>query len=381
MKSRRGDCLVIDSHHQPTTSISSFRCTIYLTNATKSVMTPWNFFHMSQDMMVLGSLLHCVFQGVLVALFPGVMSREREESWQFKTHIVIVNSLALGQTVIASMPAFSNDSNRNTGVRAPGFLPPLFNAFLALFVQAFYMLRCWKILGRRWLYILPYLALWSLANGGNFAMSVLNSNELRSDNQSSRQRIALGLWAFSSLVVDLLMTITTGFYLYKTRKGSSGYHQSVFFTAWNVIWAAAVPPMALIVAVIIDGYLIPDSEHEVATLLADLSGKIYALSLMITLAGRGYVRQKLSEVNIGRISSGGTAPHRSVHNDFAAIRARSVRYQQDQVLSSEIVTVQLEELAPGTNRVAGESVGDNNESDGEAAPSQYSKGDDTKFHL
>ncbi|CAE6512523.1 unnamed protein product [Rhizoctonia solani] len=210
---------------------------------------------------------------------------------------------------------------------------------------------------------------------------VLNSNGLHSDNQSEKQRIALGLWAFSSLIVDLLMTITTGFYLYKTRTGSSGYHQSVFFTAWNVIWAAAVPPMALIVAVIIDGYLIPSSDHEVATFLADLSGKIYALSLMITLAGRGYVRQKLSEVNIGRMSSGDTAPHRSMRNEFAATRTRSVRYQRDRVLSGGVVTVQLDDLATSTNRATGDGIGDNNESDGEAAPSQYSKGDDAKFQL
>ncbi|CAE6534985.1 unnamed protein product [Rhizoctonia solani] len=164
-------------------------------------------------------------------------------------------------------------------------------------------------------------------------------------------------------------------------KGSSHYHKSVFLTAWNVIWAAAVPPMALIIAIIVDGYLIPDSDHGVATFLMDLSGKIYALSLMITLAGRGFVRQKLSEVNIGRMSSGGAGPSRSIHNDFAASRTRSVRYQPDQVLSGGVVTVQLEDLASSTNRVGGEVTGDSNESDGEAAPSQYSKGGDTKFHL
>ncbi|CAE6462700.1 unnamed protein product [Rhizoctonia solani] len=188
----------------------------------------------------------------------------------------------------------------------------------------------------------------------------------------------VGLWAFGAFVVDLLMTITTGYYLYKTRTGSSQYHRSVFLTAWNVIWAAAVPPMALTIAVIIDGYLVPGSDHGVATLLTDLSGKIYALSLMVTLTGRGYVRQKLSEVNIGRMSSGGTGPTRSGHNEFAAIRTRSVRYQ-NQMLSGEVVTVQLDDLGTSTNRFTRE--GDNHESDGEAAPSQDDKVDDTKLHL
>ncbi|KAJ1305250.1 hypothetical protein OPQ81_000278 [Rhizoctonia solani] len=72
--------------------------------------------------------------------------------------------------------------------------------------------------------------------------------------------------------------------------GSSHYHKSVFFTAWNIIWAAAMPPMALMIAVVIDGYLIADSEHEVATFLADISGKLYALSLMITIAGYEHLR-------------------------------------------------------------------------------------------
>ncbi|CEL53544.1 hypothetical protein RSOLAG1IB_06399 [Rhizoctonia solani AG-1 IB] len=344
-------------------------------------MAPWDFFHMTQEEMTLGSLLHCAFQGVISTLSPIVLTREKEESWRFKTHIAAVNLLTLGQTAIASMPTFSNTSNgRSTGIRAPSFLPPLFNAFLAILVQGFYILRCWRILGRRWVYISFYLVLWLVAAGSSLALSALNSTQSRSENISEKQKITLGLWAFSSFAVDLLMTITTGYYLYKTRTGSSQYHRGVFFTAWNVIWAAAVPPMALIIVVIIDGYLIPNSDHGVATFLTDLSGKIYALSLMITLTGRGYVRQKLSEVNIGRLSSGGTAPTRNVRNEFAATRALSVRYQ-DQNLSGGVVTVQLDDLGSSTNRVTRDTTGDNNESDGEAAPSQYSKGDETKFHV
>ncbi|KAJ1305249.1 hypothetical protein OPQ81_000277 [Rhizoctonia solani] len=82
------------------------------------------------------------------------------------------------------------------------------------------------------------------------------------------------------------------------------------------------------------------------------------------------------------MSSGGSGPRRSAHNDFAATRTRSVRYQ-DQVLSGGAITVQLEDLTSSTNRVGGtgDTVGDNNESDCEAAPSQYSKGGDAKFHL
>ncbi|KAB5590956.1 hypothetical protein CTheo_5597 [Ceratobasidium theobromae] len=127
---------------------------------------------------------------------------------------------------------------------------------------------------------------------------------------------------------------------------------------------------------------IPGSDHSIATFFAEISGKIYALSLMITLAGRGYVRQKLSEVNIGRMSSGGTGPSRSAQIDPITTRARSVRYQHDRAMSGGVVAVQLDDFTSRTNPVvAGEAVGDHNDSDGEAAPSQYSKTDDTKFRI
>lgn len=54
--------------------------------------------------MFLGSSL----LGVLATLLPVVLTKEREETWQLKAHVVLVNALAFGQTVISSMPIFND---------------------------------------------------------------------------------------------------------------------------------------------------------------------------------------------------------------------------------------------------------------------------------
>ncbi|ELU39785.1 glycoside hydrolase family 18 and carbohydrate-binding module family 5 protein [Rhizoctonia solani AG-1 IA] len=255
--------------------------------------------------------------GILLALFPVVISREREEPWQFKAHVVLVNLLALGQTIISSMPVFTGSSDitgHNTGIRAVGKFPASVSS---------------SSVQRASYYICPRL---------------LHPEMLENTWPPMDVYCALS----SSMAVDIRFQPCNGHLekINQQRWGIRAYcHEPQ---------AAAVPPMALTIAVIIDGYLV-GSDHGVATLLTDLSG---------------YVRQKLSEVNIGRMSSGGTGPTRSGHNEFAAIRTRSVRYQ-NQMLSGEVVTVQLDDLGTSTNRFTRE--GDNHESDGEAAPSQDDK--------
>ncbi|KAG9125282.1 hypothetical protein FRC07_008255, partial [Ceratobasidium sp. 392] len=146
-------------------------------------------------------------------------------------------------------------------------------------VQSFYILRCWRILGRQWLYIIPYLVLWLAAAGSGLSIAALFSPAKRVKDLAYKQKIAR----------------------------TSEAHNSVFTTVWNVVWTAAAPPLVVMLVVIIDGYMVPDNGHTWATFFTDLSGKVYALSLMITLTGRGCVRRKFSNANVGRVSSGESA--------------------------------------------------------------------------
>lgn len=62
--------------------------------------------------MILGpSLL-----GVLATLLPVVLAKERQETWQLKAHVILVNALAFAQTVISSMPIFNDGGQgKHTG--------------------------------------------------------------------------------------------------------------------------------------------------------------------------------------------------------------------------------------------------------------------------
>ncbi|KAG9084187.1 hypothetical protein FS749_005420 [Ceratobasidium sp. UAMH 11750] len=52
------------------------------------------------------------------------------------------------------------------------------------------------------------------------------------------------------------------------------------------------------IAVIIQGHIGDGLIHPGAIFLSDITGKLFILSLMITLVGRGRVRQKLEQVSI-----------------------------------------------------------------------------------
>lgn len=58
--------------------------------------------------MDLHSLSFCLpLPGILLALLPGVLSKERGENRLFKAHIIAVNVVALGQTIISGFVPFT----------------------------------------------------------------------------------------------------------------------------------------------------------------------------------------------------------------------------------------------------------------------------------
>ncbi|KAG8691812.1 hypothetical protein FRC09_011523, partial [Ceratobasidium sp. 395] len=144
---------------------------------------------------------------------------------------------------------------------------------------------------------------------------------------------------------------------------TSGAHDGVFTTVWNVIWvgpnahteyffahcgahaiqSAAVPPLIVMFAVMVAGYMIPSTaDHSWATFFADLSGKVYALSLMITLAGRGYVRKKFSDVNVGRACSGESAVRRTAYS--IDVFRDPTSHEHDEGATQGSVPIQLNNL-------------------------------------
>ncbi|CUA77754.1 hypothetical protein RSOLAG22IIIB_06761 [Rhizoctonia solani] len=117
-------------------------------------------------------------------------------------------------------------------------------------------------------------------------------------------------------------------------------HNSVFRTIWQVTWVSAAPPPILMIVAIINGYIINKIAHPVTAMTVDMTGKSYALSLMITIAGRGYIRSQLDN----SIPKSGLAPVLTVTDGAPAIAATH----------EESSAYELESRGPATNGAGSE---------------------------
>ncbi|CAE6422972.1 unnamed protein product [Rhizoctonia solani] len=139
--------------------------------------------------------------------------------------------------------------------------------------------------------------------------------------------IAMAIWIFSSLTLELCVTVTSACTIpIISRMAHLGFgpsrdipipftnryclleHDGVFKMVWKVTWvrhsfslpdicgdlsgqiSAALPPI-LMTVVSINGYIINNISHPLTGVTADST--VYALSLMITITGRGLIRSQL----------------------------------------------------------------------------------------
>lgn len=102
----------------------------------------------------------------------------------------------------------------------------------------------------------------------------------------------MAVWIFSSFALEVCVTTTTVVYLFRTRTGLAE-HNGVFKTIWQVTWVSAALPPILMTVVWINAYIINKLTHPITAVVADMTGKAYVLSLMITIVGRGYIRAQL----------------------------------------------------------------------------------------
>ncbi|CAE7170800.1 unnamed protein product [Rhizoctonia solani] len=259
----------------------------------------------------IGDMVHCIVQGDALSTLsftftqtkkPGILvpllisfltsSRHKKDKLLFRLYVIFVNGLAFTQTVVHLYDTLDFFDSRAPASRpAILVLTPVLNVTLGASVQLFFIFRCWRIYKEHVLYILPLLALWiaafipGLLLGYYFLESVKHST-------LKPASIALAIWIFSSFTLELCITTSTVIYLLRTRTGLAE-HSNVFKTIWQVTWVSAAPPPILMTIVVINGYIINTLRHPVTAMTVDMTGKSYALSLMITLVGRGYIRDQL----------------------------------------------------------------------------------------
>ncbi|CAE6472177.1 unnamed protein product [Rhizoctonia solani] len=227
-------------------------------------------FGLTPKQLVVLAIAEGTTQGVLVPLLVKFLTSKRTHHPWFKIYVISVNVLSLLHTALRIAEAFSALGP------VPRLLPFELSSIIvtccvAAFTQTFFIYRCWRIFNRRMIFVVPYLAglATALVSGaliGFFSAGVIPTT-------SHEIEIALDIWAFSSFALDLCMTLT-----------NHSDHDSVFLTAWHVIWASAILPLVLMALVIFDIYILPETLIP-SPLAAALSEKFLLISLMISLMG------------------------------------------------------------------------------------------------
>ncbi|CAE6491792.1 unnamed protein product, partial [Rhizoctonia solani] len=69
-------------------------------------------------------------------------------------------------------------------------------------------------------------------------------------------------------------------------------HDGIFNTIWQVIWASAAPPLIALTINIVNGYIVKSGPQALTFMAGGLNAKFCNLSLMINLAGQGYIRRR-----------------------------------------------------------------------------------------
>ncbi|KAJ1306374.1 hypothetical protein OPQ81_007380 [Rhizoctonia solani] len=241
------------------------------------------------------AVMQCLTQGVLVTLLATFLTSKSSHQPWFKVYVIFVNVLCAGQTVLNIIQAF----NIVDLVPQPVALvaaAPVLTGVIGASVQAFFIRRCWKIYDQRILPIIPLLLLWLASLVSSVAIGGYGMQSAERKVLFSKQGVMtlLKVWIFTSFIFDLITTLSTIFYLYRVRKGIDGCH-SVFGMVWQVMWASAAPPLILMTICIIDGYVIPSTPKIVAPVSAGMTGKFFALSLMISLVGQKYIREQFEQ--------------------------------------------------------------------------------------
>ncbi|KAG9102182.1 hypothetical protein FS749_013385 [Ceratobasidium sp. UAMH 11750] len=78
--------------------------------------------------------------------------------------------------------------------------------------------------------------------------------------------------------------------------GTHFIEKGVFNTVWQVIWASATPPLAITIIPMINQFVASSPVDPLTIFPIAMTGKFFVLSLMISLVGRGYIRESFDQL-------------------------------------------------------------------------------------
>ncbi|KAG9118670.1 hypothetical protein FRC07_006704 [Ceratobasidium sp. 392] len=152
------------------------------------------------------------------------------------------------------------------------------------------------------------------------ALGATPSTYYRSNADSTKRRVTAAIWVFSMFLLDFSTTTTTIVYLYRSYAGlDECNHKDVFNTIWQVIWlscrivssrkASAAPPLIITFIPLVNQFIAHSVTNPLTIFPITLTGKFFLLSLMISLVGRGYIREKFDQLARSTTRQDATVEH------------------------------------------------------------------------
>ncbi|CAE6375329.1 unnamed protein product, partial [Rhizoctonia solani] len=101
------------------------------------------------------TMFHCVLQGVLLATTCSALVSRPRDKICLRLYVVVINLIALLQTVVHLMQGFCSLMGHPPRHWLELLVPRL-TPILSAMAQVFFIRRCWRVFGRKWLPMIPF---------------------------------------------------------------------------------------------------------------------------------------------------------------------------------------------------------------------------------
>ncbi|CAE6375340.1 unnamed protein product [Rhizoctonia solani] len=282
------------------------------------------------------TIFHCTLQGVLLTMICGTLVSRPGDSIWLRAYIVVINSIALLQTIFHVIQGFNNVHEQPPYYWIQVLIPRL-TALLSASVQLFFIHRCWKIFRRKWLPMVPFFALFLAALIPGVALGTYTYPALSvADDKLASIKVHCMVYllflkeAFETIKIrscnmDILLVHIRfcndchycsvsvadtnrskgAFKCVHSRLDNSVGESPLSYiceprlrvvnTYTHGIQTSAAPPLILMFVSIVDGFMIKQTSHSSLIVGADITGKFFVLSVMINLCGRNIIQEQLNQ--------------------------------------------------------------------------------------
>ncbi|KAI5119581.1 hypothetical protein M0805_006466 [Coniferiporia weirii] len=251
---------------------------------------------------VAGAIVQSIETGILINQSVRFWSRSSGEPGIIKLLAAFVSIVALFQTCIAIyntwrvvVLGFGNWEGV-VFLEWPDRIQPALNCAMAAPFQAFLIYRCWNVMQRRWIILVPLASLLLASVGINvyitadifYAFKLPLTTLISTDVESPRGYMSAFI---ITATLDILITVLMLWFLIRAKSQVvSRRLDKILARLSRMMWEAAVPPCACAIAACIV-YISMSMENLWDVFCQSILGKLYVISLFVILNGSADLRR------------------------------------------------------------------------------------------